>query len=182
MRDDLKKLPLPPEAKSYARRKGLAAMKRQPQEFINMVAAVTGQKHLKKGFQNTDAGGKVPHAIKERAAYAVKMMLEADDDDMGFKDVYPTEQSTFKVYSKYGMPLPGEGLNIEWNFQVPSPVEGGKYVNKLFIPFGNSYRAQQLAVIERMKELVRRRRWPAGAEFETPWGRYLIRDGTIVKV
>jgi len=181
-RDDLKKLPLPPVAKAYARRKGLASMKRQPQDFINVMAAITNQKHLQKGFKNTDSSGKVPHAFKESVALALALLLETDEDDPGFKDVYPTEQSTFKVYSKYGMPLPGEGLNIEWNFQVPSPVEGGKYVNKLFIPFGNSYRAQQHAVIERMKKLAQQRHWPAGAEFATPWGRYLIQNGTIIKV
>ncbi len=74
--DDLKNLPLPPEAKAYARRKGLASMKRQPQDFINVMAAITNQKRLKREFKSTDAGGKVPHAIKERASLAVSFLTE----------------------------------------------------------------------------------------------------------
>ena len=76
MRDDLKKLPLPPEAKAYARRGGLASMKRQPQDFINMMAAVTNQRHLKKGFKNTGPPGQVPHTLKESVALVVAALIE----------------------------------------------------------------------------------------------------------
>lgn len=58
MRDDIHKLGLPKEAVRYARRKGLGAMRRQPQEYIDMVAAVTGQKDRQRGFRNKDAGQK----------------------------------------------------------------------------------------------------------------------------
>jgi hypothetical protein len=56
MRDDIDKLPLPPEAKSYARGKGMKFLKAKPQNYINMVAAVTNQKDRQKGFGNLDAG------------------------------------------------------------------------------------------------------------------------------
>jgi hypothetical protein len=65
MRDDLPKLPLPPEAKRYARRHGMAALKKQPQSFIDMQAAITGQRHLKHGFKNTDSGQSAEHAFQE---------------------------------------------------------------------------------------------------------------------
>jgi len=42
-RDDIGKLNMSPEAKSYARRGGLASMKRQPKDYIRMVAADTNQ-------------------------------------------------------------------------------------------------------------------------------------------
>lgn len=76
MRDDLNKLPLPPEAKSYARRQGLAAMKKQPQSFIDMEAAITGQKSKKHGFKNTDEVGGVPKAIKEAAVQPDENLLQ----------------------------------------------------------------------------------------------------------
>jgi len=57
MRDDIGKLPLPPEAKKYARMTSRDAMSgRKPQMFIDMVAAVTNQRDRKKGFGNKDAG------------------------------------------------------------------------------------------------------------------------------
>lgn len=42
-RDDLNKLPITAQSKAYARRHGLAAMRRQPQQYISMIAAETGQ-------------------------------------------------------------------------------------------------------------------------------------------
>ena len=54
-RDDIGKLPISPEGKSYARRSGLASMKKQPKQYINMVAAETNQKGKKQGFKNFDA-------------------------------------------------------------------------------------------------------------------------------
>jgi Protein of unknwon function (DUF3008) len=53
-RDDIKKLPISPEGKAYARRGGLASMKRQPKDYINMVAAETNQKAKEHGFKNYD--------------------------------------------------------------------------------------------------------------------------------
>jgi hypothetical protein len=54
-RDDINKLPMSREAKSYARRGGLASMKRQPKDYINMVAADTNQKAKKNSFKSYDA-------------------------------------------------------------------------------------------------------------------------------
>jgi len=57
-RDDIGRLPLPPEAKAYARRRGLGALKRQPRQYIGMIAAVTDQKARRRGFGNKDDGQK----------------------------------------------------------------------------------------------------------------------------
>lgn len=70
-RDDIGKLPITPQAKKYARRSGLASMKRQPKDYQNMVAAELGQHY--KGFPNKDAskstsGGSIKNAIKENTA------------------------------------------------------------------------------------------------------------------
>jgi hypothetical protein len=56
--DDIGKLNMSPEAKHYARRGGLASMKRQPKDYVNMVAADTNQKGKKAGFRNFDAAEK----------------------------------------------------------------------------------------------------------------------------
>lgn len=55
MRDDIHKLASsnPDLDVGYARRRGLPAMKKQPQSYINMVARATNQP--KKGFVNRDA-------------------------------------------------------------------------------------------------------------------------------
>ena len=53
--DDIGKLPMSKEAKSYARRGGLASMKKQPQQYISMVAKETNQAGKQKGFRNFDA-------------------------------------------------------------------------------------------------------------------------------
>lgn len=57
-RDDIGKLPLPAAAKSYVRRKGLASMRRQPRDYLNMVKAVTG---VSDKFSSSDAVGSVQH-------------------------------------------------------------------------------------------------------------------------
>jgi len=54
-RDDIGKLPFSREGKAYARRSGLASMKRQPKDYINMVAADTNQKAKKNSFKSFDA-------------------------------------------------------------------------------------------------------------------------------
>ena len=78
MRDDIDKLPLPKEAKSYARGKGMKFLQAKPQNYIDMVAAVTGQKALKKGFKNTDAGQSTDgKKIKEDAHRIVDTLLYA---------------------------------------------------------------------------------------------------------
>ena len=74
-RDDIDTLPLPPEAKSYARGKGMAFLKAKPQNYINMVAAVTNQKGLKKGFKNTDAGRSTSGGKTESAERLVTSLL-----------------------------------------------------------------------------------------------------------
>jgi hypothetical protein len=53
--DDIGKLPISREGKAYARRGGLASMKRQPKDYINMVAAETNQKGKKNSFRKYDA-------------------------------------------------------------------------------------------------------------------------------
>ena len=69
MRDDIGKLPIPASAKAYARRKGLLSMLRQPRDYIQMVADVTGQPV--KGFRNKDASettsGRVIEAMLSEA-------------------------------------------------------------------------------------------------------------------
>lgn len=69
-RDDIGKLPLPTAAKRYARRKGLAAMKRQPAEFkrVNAMLMNPGKpdkwKNYDVGSSTAGAKGKVPHSMK----------------------------------------------------------------------------------------------------------------------
>jgi len=77
-RDDIDTLPIPPEAKSYARGKGMAFLKAKPQNYINMVAAVTNQRGLKKGFKNTDAGRSTSGgSTGESAVRIVNTLLDA---------------------------------------------------------------------------------------------------------
>jgi hypothetical protein len=76
-RDDIDKLPLPPEAKSYARGKGMAFLKAKPQNYIDMIAAVTGQKDRKSGFKNKDAGERSEGGKLSEAASIVEVLLYA---------------------------------------------------------------------------------------------------------
>lgn len=76
-RDDIDKLPLPPEAKSYARGKGMAFLKAKPQNYIDMVAAVTNQKDRKKGFGNQDAGETTSGKRLKEAARVVNTLIHA---------------------------------------------------------------------------------------------------------
>jgi hypothetical protein len=62
-RDDIGKIPIPPAAKRYARRSGMAAIKRQPFEFQKVNAQLTNP-GKRDHFQNYDAVGKVQHAMK----------------------------------------------------------------------------------------------------------------------
>lgn len=69
-RDDIGSLPLPAAAKRYARRKGLAAMQRQPAEFkrVNAMLMNPGKpdkwKNFDVGASTSGATGKVQHAMK----------------------------------------------------------------------------------------------------------------------
>ena len=63
-RDDVWKLPLPAAAKRYARRRGLKAMMRQPQEFQAVNAMITNPVLRSRKFRNYDFGEKVVHKIK----------------------------------------------------------------------------------------------------------------------
>lgn len=165
MRDDLKNLPLPPEAKSYVRRHGLAAMKKQPQSFINMNAAVSNQRSKKHGFKNTDEAGTVPKAIKECAAEIVSFLLENDLN----ADVH-----TFRVW-KFGDPE-------VYAFETPTHYQYGIYdktINYHSVPPGTDV----VTDVERhMRFLVQSREYPPGSFFETPWGDYLVHGGTIGKI
>lgn len=76
MRDDIHKLGLPPEAVSYARGKGMAFLKKKPQNYINMVAAVTNQRGLKKGFRNSDVGRSTSGGPQESARQIVDTLLD----------------------------------------------------------------------------------------------------------
>ena len=177
MRDDLDKLPLPPEAKRYARRKGLASMKRQPQDFLDMCAAVTNQKDRQYGFKNKDDAGKVPHTFKESVDRTLRLLLDAEDDDVDFKDLYDTEQHVFRVY-----PTGYSGSDVDYNFQVPD-WSGMKLVNKKSI--GNRFHlpSEIKGVEQHMRTLARLREYPAGAVFVTPWGRYSInQDKTVTAI
>lgn len=75
MRDDIDKLPLPPEAKSYARGKGMKFLKAKPQNYIDMIAAVTNQKDRKKGFGNKDAGERTEGGGVNEAARIVEELI-----------------------------------------------------------------------------------------------------------
>jgi hypothetical protein len=176
-RDDVKKLPLPPEAKAYARRKGLASMKRQPQDFINMVASVTNQKHLKAGFKNTDSGGKVPHAFKESAAQVVTLMVEGDDDDLDFKEVYDAEKRDFQIRGETDY----HTRQRHYDIQVPA-YSGMALVNKVFIPPGTHAEDEIKMVEERLAVLARERQFPEDSRFHAWWGSYLIQNRTIKKI
>lgn len=74
MRDDINKLPLPREAKAYARRKGLKSMMQQPAQFLRVNAALTnpGKPNI---FKNYDVG-KVQN-VKEHADALVMRLLDA---------------------------------------------------------------------------------------------------------
>lgn len=67
MRDDLTSLPLSRAAKAYARRRGLASMRRQPRDWLKVVGELTNPPESGRstaGFKNTDAGGYVGLAAK----------------------------------------------------------------------------------------------------------------------
>lgn len=55
MRDDIDQLPLPAEAKAYARRTGLKSMQRQPKDFQRVNAMLTNP-GLPDQFANRDVG------------------------------------------------------------------------------------------------------------------------------
>jgi hypothetical protein len=171
MRDDLNKLPLPPEAKSYARRHGLAAMKKQPQSFIDMNAAVLGEKDKKKGFKNTDEVGTVKSAVKESARLIVACLLEADEDFHEWKVWLCSEH-------------PKGGGNY-WAIEVPVPFKDDPYAhghNEVLIPTGTPEEKIIPAIEQRMSHLSKTRNYPDGSFFVTPWGMYLIHGGTIGKM
>lgn len=82
MRDDINKLPLPDAAKRYARRKGLATMKRQPKEFsaVNAMLTNPGKPNKVKNYVcgRTSTGGSLAtqkHAIKDSAQRIVDKLL-----------------------------------------------------------------------------------------------------------
>lgn len=76
MRDDISSLPLPAAAKRYARGRGMKFLRAKPQNYINMVAAVTGQQKRKRGFRNEPRRGtKVTHQIKDDAAKLASALL-----------------------------------------------------------------------------------------------------------
>jgi hypothetical protein len=158
VRDDLKSLPLPPEAKAYARRSGLAAMKKQPQSFINMAAAVSNQRSKKHGFKNTDEVGTVSKAIKECARLIVQALTESDG-----------EVQEYKV-KRHAYP---DGT-VAFSLQVPN-----EYLNILQIKGGED---EVSAVEHRMRFLAKYRQYPTGSFFTTPWGMYLIHGGTVGKI
>jgi hypothetical protein len=170
MRDDLKKLPLPPEAKAYARRKGMKALRRQPQQFIGMVAAVSNQKHLKHGFKNTNAVGRVPHAVKECARMIVAYLVEIETE---------TDEADYQEFNVYADTLKDVDGKITFNVEVPTEL--GTIVNKIWVrdPLDQN---GVLEIEQRMRHLARTRKYPEGSFFVAPWGTYLIHGGTIGKL
>ena len=175
MRDDLNKLPLPPEAKSYARRKGLPAMKKQPGTYIDMVAAVTNQRSKEYGFKNADEVGRVPRAIKECARKVVAYLLETDTDiDPGYHE--------FHVWKFGGHP---SGNATYWAIETPTPSAinpEAKGHNEVLVPSAATETELISAVEGRLMWLAQNRPYPDGSFFVTPWGDYLIHGGTIGKI
>lgn len=86
MRDDLSSLPLPAAAKRYSRGRGMRFLRAKPQNYINMVAAVTGQQKRKRGFRNKDAGQKVRLSVKEAAKVLAAVVLDSELDIFGVID------------------------------------------------------------------------------------------------
>ncbi len=169
MRDDLKKLPLPKVAKAYARRKGLNAMKRQPQDFINVQAALTNQQSKKHGFKNDDQGQKVQHAFNEEIDTLLHHLIEDED----FKDLYTTRKVTFYVKK-----AEEDDEKITYSIETPGLDGQGGYVNYITLPW-DEYPApdqQEGEVWKRMIALARSRNYPPDSVFVTPWGSYLIQD------
>lgn len=77
MRDDINRLGLPRLAQAYARRKGMAAIKRQPFEFMRVNALLMNPGKPNK-FKNYDDGEKVRHAFKEAAVQVVRRLIDGD--------------------------------------------------------------------------------------------------------
>lgn len=147
------------------------AMKKQPQSFIDMAAAVSNQRSKERDFSNVDAAGKVPHAIKEAARQIVTAILE-DDEPRGYSEykVYPDEN-----FLNAGTD-PG---TMTYNIQVP--VHNQIFVNK--IDLKTPLDADAMKQIEdRMAALARTRDYPDGSFFEAPWGTYFIHGKTIRKI
>jgi len=175
VRDDLKKLPLPPEAKSYARRQGLSAMKKQPRTYIDMVAAVTNQRSKENGFKNTDEVGAVPSAVKECARRIVAYLVEMDTDtDTGYHE--------FHVWKFDDHP---SGNAAYWAIETPTPFADNpeaKGRNEILIPF-SAPETELISTVEgRLTWLAQNRPYPEGSFFVAPWGDYLIHGGTIGKI
>lgn len=85
-RDDIGKLPLSKGAKAYARRSGLAAIKRQPKEFQKVNATITNpgrRDHFQNYTVGQQTGGgsvnKMKHAIKEDAEQLVDQLLNGHE-------------------------------------------------------------------------------------------------------
>jgi hypothetical protein len=77
MQDDIGSLPLPTAAKRYSRGRGMRFLRAKPQNYIDMLAAVTGQEKRKRGFGNKDAGER---SVKEAAHLLAKVVLDAEGD------------------------------------------------------------------------------------------------------
>lgn len=81
MRDDINKLPIPKEAKAYARRTGLKSMMDQPKQFmkVNAMLLNPGKPNKIKNYDvgKSTAGGKPEKAIKEDAEAVVHYLLDA---------------------------------------------------------------------------------------------------------
>jgi hypothetical protein len=164
-------------AKRYQRRSGLAAMKRQPQDFINVMAAVTNQKSRQHGFKNKDAAGHTPHAIKEEAALAVRLLVEDPDDDLDYKDIYATEKREFRV-----RPTGTQGDLVDYEFEVP-PYGDIALVNRASFPVRFDFNAEIKAVVDHMAKLAKYRNFPKGSQFVTPFGNWTINpDKTITRI
>jgi hypothetical protein len=85
-RDDLPRLPVPKETKTYARMTSASVM-HQPggtsdkwRKSLNLRKAITNQKNVK-GFANKDAAGKIPNTFQkahraESAESLVKKLLD----------------------------------------------------------------------------------------------------------
>lgn len=89
-----------------------------------------------------------------------------------FKDIYRTEKTVYLVRR-------AEKTDdyVTFEIEVP-PMQEVPLVNRIVMhwdeyPSGDE---QQATVLQRMKALAKSRDYPPDSVFETPWGRYLVRD------
>jgi hypothetical protein len=81
MRDDIDKLPLPKEAKAYARRTGLKSMMRQPKDFakVNAMLLNPGKPNVVKNYDNGESTDGKKGAPKKAFKESLSAMAIVDN-------------------------------------------------------------------------------------------------------